>query len=120
MWLEILQDRQVTQQQENRSEELAGLIQLHNSERQRLRQEILNMEKARIAALCGLGQGSKRQQELASSIAFFAMAMWQRQAARSVRSKLEFRVQVHQKTIANIGDDAFLGERLLNQLELIV
>ena len=69
--------------------QVAAVEERNRAALQGLKEEILKMEKANIAGAFGLGQGSKRQQELAGSIAFYALAMWQRQAARSSKSKLQ-------------------------------
>jgi hypothetical protein len=124
LWLELVDEKDAAAAQDQVSAQVAA-AEAAEQERNRaalkgLREEILKMEKASIAGTFGFGQGSKRQQELAGSIAFFALSVWQRQAARSSKAKLQFRIQVHQKTISNLGYEANLSEKMLNHMELVV
>ena len=88
-WLQAVDDRKAEAEQQHVSHEVAALQAQHSASVRRLKEDMLKYEKAHIAGLVGLGQGTKVQQELAGSMAFFALAMWQRQTARAVKSKLQ-------------------------------
>jgi len=119
LWVEVVEERNDADKQNEVSAEIVVLEAQHKNAMTTLKGQLLNMEKASMG-VSGLGQGTKRQQELAGSIAFFALAMWQRQAARAIKSKLQFRIQVHQKTISNLGFEQQINDKLLNQFELVV
>lgn len=91
LWMEVIDRKRAAENEDLVSVRVAALEEKHRSDLKELREEILKMEKASISAAFGMGNGSssKRQQELAASIASFALGMWQRQAARSVKSKLQ-------------------------------
>ena len=88
-WLNSLDEKRDAEKQARLCDEVSALKAQHNFALTKMREQILLMEKANINVAFGLTHGSKRQQELACSIAFYAMSMWQRQAARSVKNKLE-------------------------------
>ena len=89
LWCELVEQRLVAETQDKVSAEVAALEAQHNIAITRLKEEILKREKADIAGHWGLGQGSRRQQELTNSIVFYALCMWQRQATRAVINKLQ-------------------------------